>query len=43
MVFDTQTGQFDGSGCYLVSSEPPIGQITTFQTVSAEFVGPGTL
>jgi hypothetical protein len=43
MVFDTQTRQFAGSGCYLVSSEPPIGQITTFQTVSAEFVGSGTL
>jgi hypothetical protein len=43
MVFDTQTRQFAGSVSYLVSSEAPIWQITTFQTVSAEFVGPGTL
>jgi hypothetical protein len=43
MVFDTQSKQFAGSGCYLVSTEPPIGQITTFQTVSAEFVGEGAL
>jgi len=43
MVFDTQTKQFVGSGCYVVSSEPSVGQVAKFETVSAEFVGPGTL
>jgi hypothetical protein len=42
MVFDTQTKQFAGSGCYLVSNEPSIGQVTRFQTASAEFIGQGT-
>jgi hypothetical protein len=43
MVFDTQSKQFVGSGCYVVSSEPTVGQVTRFETISAEFVGPGTL
>ena len=43
MVFDTQTKQFAGSGCYLVSNEPSIGQVTRFETASAEFIGQGTL
>jgi len=43
MVFDTQTRQFVGSGCYVVPSEPPIGEVTKFETVSAEFVGQGNL
>jgi hypothetical protein len=43
MVFDTQTQHFVGSGCYLVTSEPSIGEVTRFETVSAEFVGQGTL
>jgi hypothetical protein len=43
MVFDTQTRQFVGSGCYVLSSEPSVGEISKFETVSAEFVGQGTL
>jgi hypothetical protein len=43
MVFDTQTRQFVGSGCYVVQGEPPIGEVTKFETVSAEFVGQGNL
>jgi hypothetical protein len=43
MVFDTQTRQFVGSGCYVVASEPSIGEVTRFETVSAEFVGQGNL
>ena len=43
MVFDTQTRQFVGSGCYVVPSEPSIGEVTQFETVSAEFVGQGNL
>ena len=43
MVFDTQTRQFAGSGCYVVPSEPSIGEVTQFETVSAEFVGQGNL
>jgi hypothetical protein len=43
MVYDTQTKQFVGSGCYLVASEPPVGNVSIFQTVSAEFVGQNSL
>jgi hypothetical protein len=43
MVFDTQTRQFVGSGCYVVPSEPSIGEVTRFEAVSAEFVGQGNL
>jgi hypothetical protein len=43
MVFDTQTRQFVGSGCYVVPSEPSIGEVTKFETGSAEFVGQGNL
>jgi hypothetical protein len=43
MVFDTQTRQFVGSGCYVVHGEPSIGEVTRFETVSAEFVGQGNL
>ena len=39
MVFDTLTRQFVGSGCYVVPSEPSIGEVAKFETVSAEFVG----
>lgn len=39
MVFDVQTREFVGSGCYVVSSLPAIGQVTTFETYSAQFVG----
>jgi len=41
MVFDTQTRQFV-PGCYVVGSEPVIGDVAKFDTVSAEFVGQGT-
>ena len=39
MVFDTQTKQFVGSGCYVVTGEPLAGAVEKFETVSAEFVG----
>jgi hypothetical protein len=39
MVYDTQTKQFVGSGCYLVGNEPPVGDVSAFQTISVEFVG----
>jgi hypothetical protein len=39
MVFDTQTREFVGSGCYIVGSEPLAGEVTRFEAVSAEFVG----
>jgi hypothetical protein len=41
MVFDTQTQQFVGSGAYAVDSLPAIGEVSRFETMSAEFVGPG--
>ena len=43
MVFDTQTKQFVGSGCYVVTGKPSIGDVAKFETVSAEFVGQETL
>jgi hypothetical protein len=43
MVFDTQTEQFVGAGCYVVASEPTVGEVDRFETASAEFVGQGTL
>jgi hypothetical protein len=43
MVFDTQTKQFVGSGCYIVGSLPAAGGVAKFESVSAEFVGQGTL
>ena len=39
MVFDTQTREFVGSGCYVVSTAPSEGEVAHFETVSAEFVG----
>jgi hypothetical protein len=39
MVFDTQTREFVGSGCYVVSTAPSVGEVAGFETVSAEFVG----
>jgi hypothetical protein len=41
MVFDTQAKQFVGSGCYVVTGKPATGDVAKFETVSAEFVGPG--
>ena len=43
MVFDTQSKQFVGSGCYVIGSLPPAGIIAKFDTFSAEFVGTPTL
>jgi hypothetical protein len=43
MVYDTQTKQFVGSGCYVVANEPAVGDVAIFQTVSAEFVGHNSL
>jgi hypothetical protein len=41
MIFDTQSKQFVGTVCYVIGSEPPIGEIAHFDTMSAEFVGTG--
>jgi hypothetical protein len=43
MVCDTQAKQFVGSGCYVVTGKPSIGDVAKFETVNAEFVGQGTL
>jgi hypothetical protein len=40
MVFDTQTQQFVGSGAYAVDNLPAIGEVSRFETMSAQFVGP---
>jgi hypothetical protein len=39
MVFDTQSKQFVGSGCYVVGSSPPVGTTAKFETFTAEYVG----
>ena len=39
MVFDTQTREFVGSGCYVVDTAPLAGEVAQFETMSAEFVG----
>jgi len=39
MVFDTQSKQFVGSGCYVLGTLPPVGTVAKFDTFSAEFVG----
>jgi hypothetical protein len=43
MVFDTQSKQFVGSGCYVVASNPPVGATAKFETFTAEFVGSSEL
>jgi hypothetical protein len=40
-VFDTQSRQFVGSGCYVVESLPTPGAVTKLESVTAEFVGQG--
>jgi len=40
-IYDTQSKQFVGSVCYVISSEPTIGELARFDTMSAEFVGSG--
>jgi len=39
MVFDTQSKEFVGSGCYVVAALPGTGQLAQFEAVTAEFVG----
>jgi len=39
MVFDTQSKQFVGSGCYVIASNPRVGATARFETFTAEFVG----
>jgi hypothetical protein len=34
---------FVGSGCYVVTGKPLIGDVDKFETVSAEFIGQGAL
>ena len=41
MVFDTDSKQFVGSGCYVVGSLPAPGTLAQFESVTAEFVGTG--
>jgi hypothetical protein len=43
MLFDTQSKQFAGSGCYVVGGTPPSGTVAKFDTYSAEFVGASSL
>jgi hypothetical protein len=43
MVFDTQSKQFVGSGCYVVANLPNDGQLVEFESVTAEFVSPAPL
>ena len=40
-IYDTQSNQFVGTLCYVISSEPAIGELAHFDTMSAEFVGTG--
>jgi hypothetical protein len=41
MVFDTVSKQFVGSGCYVVGVSLEPGEIDTFETHSAEYIGSG--
>ena len=43
MVFDSQSKQFVGSGCYVVGNLPPAGTVAKFDTFSAEYVGAQSL
>lgn len=43
MVFDTVSKEFVGSGCYVVGATPQLGEIDTFETYSAEYIGSGKL
>lgn len=42
MVFDTESKQFVGSGCYVVGQLPAEGQVAKFETYNAEYVTSGT-
>src|SRR5260370_28062421 len=39
MVFDTQSKQFVGSGCYVICSLPPVETIPKFDHARTEYVG----
>jgi hypothetical protein len=41
MIFDTQTDQVVGNRVYDVKTEPKTGQVSKFETYSAEYVGTG--
>jgi len=41
MIFDTQTDQVVGNHVYDVKTEPKPGQVSKFESYSAEYVGPG--
>lgn len=43
MLFDTQSKQFVGGGCYVIAGTPPSGTVAKFDTYSAEFVGNSSL
>jgi hypothetical protein len=43
MLFDTQSKQFVGAGCYVIAGTPPSGTVAKFDTFSAEFVGTSSL
>jgi hypothetical protein len=43
MVFDTVSKEFVGSGCYVVGGTPTLGEVDTFETYSAEYIGSGRL
>lgn len=41
MVFDTVSKEFVGSGCYVVGATLQPGELDTFETHSAEYIGSG--
>jgi hypothetical protein len=41
MIFDTQTDQVVGNHVYDVKTEPKTGQVSKFESYSAEYVGTG--
>jgi hypothetical protein len=43
MVFDTVSKEFVGSGCYVVGVTLQPGEVDTFETHSAEYIGSGNL
>ena len=43
MVFDTVSQQFVGSGCYVIGVPLQVGEVDTFETHSAEYVGSGNV
>jgi hypothetical protein len=43
MLFDTQSKQYVGSGCYVIGTLPAINEVVKFESFPAEFVGPTTI